>query len=205
MTSDTHTKVCQEASYYYNCHKPGDTPEISEMQCHQFPWITCTIYAAAVATVKLSETRTDRKQLNHIQNKTKTPSWERRLETQIDDPRKDIRQVQQAQNGNISNWFQKHICWIKKKVHVHAKHDPNNAYITKILDTPKQNLSLKSQWLRRYKDANERRQQNRFFITNKKTYYHNLKHEQRPDRQDKLLDKQALTAFWASIWGNSHT
>jgi hypothetical protein len=42
-----------------------------------------------------------------------------------------------------------------------------------------------------------------FFITNEKAYYHNLKSERRPDRQDKLPDKQALTAFWASIWGNA--
>ena len=153
--------------------------------------------------MKLSGARIDRKQLNHIQNKIKTPSWERRLKTQIDDPRKDTGRVQQAQNGNTSNRFQKHIRWIKKKVHVHAKHDPNNAHITEILDTLKQKLSVKSQWLRQYKEANERMHQNRLFITNEKTYYRNLKREQRPDHQDKMLDKQALTAFWASIWGNT--
>jgi len=37
----------------------------------------------------------------------------------------------------------------------------------------------------------------------KKTYYCNLKSEQQPDCQDTLLDKQALTAFWVSIWGNA--
>jgi len=43
--------------------------------------------------------------------------------------------------------------------------------------------------------------QNRLFITNEKN--RNLKCKRRPDRQDKMLDKQALTAFWASIWGNT--
>jgi hypothetical protein len=85
--------------------------------------------------------------------------------------------VQQAQNGNTSNRLQKHLCRIKKKVHVHAKHDPNNAHITEILETLKQKLSIKSQQLRWYKEANERKQQNRLFITNEKTYYHNLKCE----------------------------
>jgi gamma-glutamyl:cysteine ligase YbdK (ATP-grasp superfamily) len=108
--------------------------------------------------------------------------------------------VQQAQNGNTSNRLQKHIRRIKKKVHIHAKHNPNNAHTTEILDTLK--LSAKSQQLRRYKEANERKQQNRLFGTNEKTYYHNLKSERRPDCQDKLPDKQALTAFWACIWGN---
>jgi hypothetical protein len=93
--------------------------------------------------------------------------------------------VQQAQNGNTSNRLQKHICRIKKKVHVHAKHNPNNAHITEILDTLEQKLSIKSKRLKRYKEANERKQQNRLFITNEKAYYCNLKSERRLDRQDK--------------------
>jgi hypothetical protein len=99
--------------------------------------------------------------------------------------------------------LQKHTCRIKKKVHVHAKHDPNNAHITEILDTLKQKLSVKSQRLTHYKQANERKQQNRLFISNKKAYYCNLKSEQQLDRQDKLPDKQALTDFWASVWENT--
>ena len=110
--------------------------------------------------------------------------------------------MQQAQKDNTSNRLQKHLHTITKKVHVHAKHDPNNAHIMEILDILKQNLSAKSQQLRCYKEANERKQQNRLFSTNEETYYHNLISEQRPDCQDTLPDKQALTAFWASIWGN---
>ena len=63
--------------------------------------------------------------------------------------------MQQAQKGDTSNRLQKHIRRIKKKVHVHAKHDPNNADITEILDTLKQKLSAISQRLRRDKEANE--------------------------------------------------
>jgi len=81
--------------------------------------------------------------------------------------------------------------------------NPNNAHITEILDTLKQRLSVKSQWLRQYKEANGRKHQNRLFTTNEKTYYCNLKSERRPDCQDTLLDKQALTAFRASTWGNT--
>jgi hypothetical protein len=43
----------------------------------------------------------------------------------------------------------------------------------KYFDTLKQKLSIKSQHLRRYKEATERKQQNKLFITNEKTYYHN--------------------------------
>jgi hypothetical protein len=102
--------------------------------------------------------------------------------------------VKQAKNVNTSERLQKHKRTIQKKVHVHAKHAPNSAHITEILDTLKQKLSVKSQRLRRYKEANGRKQQNRLFTTNKKTYYPNLKGERR---------RQALTAFWASTWGNA--
>jgi iron-sulfur cluster repair protein YtfE (RIC family) len=84
--------------------------------------------------------------------------------------RKDIGRVQKAQNGKNSNRLQNHIRRTKKKVHVHAKHNPNKAQITEILDTLKQKLSVKSQRLWRYKEAKERKQQNRLFTTNEKTY-----------------------------------
>jgi hypothetical protein len=65
-------------------------PEYLKHNVTNFLELHDTIYAAVVATVRLSGARIDRKQLNHIQNKTKTPPWERRLKTQIDDLKKDI-------------------------------------------------------------------------------------------------------------------
>jgi hypothetical protein len=144
--------------------------------------------------------RIERKHLKHLQDKTQTPPWERGLQKQIDELRKDTGQVQHVQNGNTSNRLQKHIRRIKKKVHGHAKHDPNNAHTTEILDTTKQKLSAKSQRLRWYKVANDGKQQNRPFTTNDRTYYRNLNSERRPDRQEKLPDTLALIVFWASIW-----
>jgi len=105
--------------------------------------------------------------------------------------------------SNSNNRLLKHLRRIKKKVRVHTKHDPNNAHITEILDTLKQKLSARSQRLWRYKEANERKQQNRLFATNEKTYYRNIKSGRRPDCQGTLPDEQALTAFRASIWGNA--
>jgi hypothetical protein len=92
---------------------------------------------------------------------------------------------------------------IWKKIHTHAKYDPSNVHTTETLDTLKQKLSAKLHRLRRYKEANERKQQNRLFITNEKTYCRNLKSERRLDSQDNLPDKQTLTNFWASIWRNA--
>jgi gamma-glutamyl:cysteine ligase YbdK (ATP-grasp superfamily) len=87
-----------------------------------------------------------------------------KLQKQIDDLRKNIGQEQQAQRDNTSNRLQKHLHRIKKKVHVHAKHNPNNAHIRELLDILKRKLSARSQRLRRYKEANERKQQNRLFL-----------------------------------------
>jgi hypothetical protein len=163
-----------------------------------------TIYAAAFATVRMSGGKIERKKPCHLQNNKQTPPWERRLKKQIDDLKKDIGRMQQAQGGNTSNRIQKNILRIRKKVHLHAKYDPSNAHTTEILGTLKQKLSAKSQRLRRYKEANVRKQQNRLFTTNEKTYYRYLKSERQPDCRDKLPDKQVLTNFWASIWGKSN-
>jgi hypothetical protein len=100
-------------------------PEYLKYNVTDFLELHTTIYAAAVATVRISGARRERKQLNHSKNKTQAPPWERRFQKQIDELRKDTGRVQQIQNGNTSNRLQKHIRRIKKKVHVHAKHDPN--------------------------------------------------------------------------------
>jgi hypothetical protein len=111
--------------------------------------------------------------------------------------------MQQAQRGNTSNGIKKKRKQDKEKVHVHAKYGPSNAHTTEKLDTLKQKLSAKSQRLRRYKEANVRKQQNRLFTTNEKTYYRNLKSERQPDCRDKLQDKEVLINFWASFWGSA--
>jgi len=40
-----------------------------------------------------------------------------------------------------------------------------------------------------------------FFTTREKTYWRNLKSEERSDYHDTPPDKQVLTAFWESTWG----
>jgi hypothetical protein len=82
--------------------------------------------------------------------------------------RKDIRRVQQAQNANNINRLQNHIRRIKKKVHVHAKYDPNNVHITEVLDALKKKLAVKSQRLRQSKEANQGKQRNRLSTTTEK-------------------------------------
>jgi hypothetical protein len=76
------------------------------------------------------------------------------------------------------------MCRIWEKTDTYAKYNPSNVRITEMLDTLKQKLSAKSQKLsaksqrlRQYKEANERKQQNRLVTTNEKTDYHNLKRE----------------------------
>jgi phage terminase small subunit len=82
-------------------------PEYFKHNVTNFLELHSTIYAAAVATVRMSGASIDRKKLNHIQNKKQAPPWERRLEEQIVDLGKDIGLVQQAQNGDTSNILQR--------------------------------------------------------------------------------------------------
>ena len=90
-------------------------PDYLKHNVASFHELCNTIYTAAVATVRYSGPRIDRKKLNHIQNESQTPPWERRLKKQIDDLRKYIGRVQQAQQGNTSKKLQKCIHRIQKK------------------------------------------------------------------------------------------
>ena len=72
-------------------------PENLKNNITNFLGLHNTIYAASVATVRMSGARRERKKLNHLQNKTQTPPWERRLKKQIDNFRKDIGRVQSKQ------------------------------------------------------------------------------------------------------------
>jgi hypothetical protein len=116
-----------------------------------------TIYAAAVATVRMSGGKI-KNNLDYLQNRQKKPSWERRLEEQINDFRKDIGRIQQAQRGNTNHRIQKHMRRIWEKTHTHDKYNPSNVNTTETLDTLKQKLSANAQRKRRYKEANERQQ-----------------------------------------------
>jgi len=134
-----------------------------------------TIYTAAVATVRMSGIRIERKKLNHLQNKTQTPPWESRLKKQIDNLRKDTGRVQQAQNGNTSNGLQKHIRRIKKKV----MYTPNTI---QTMLTPWKYLTLSSKsYLQNHNSSCDTKMQMKesnktgFLPPTKKTYYRNLK------------------------------
>jgi len=108
-----------------------------------------------------------------------------------------IREVLQTEswvmNGGDSCWVKKRGSGERRSVTGHNKNNNNN--------NNNNRLSVKSQRLRRYKEATGRKQQNRLFTSNEKTYHPNLRSERRPDYLDTLLDKQDLTAFWASTWG----
>jgi hypothetical protein len=54
-----------------------------------------------------------------------------------------------------------------KKIHTHAKYNPSNAHTIEILDTLKQKLPAKSQRLRQYKEANERKQKTDYLLPTK--------------------------------------
>jgi len=64
-------------------------PEYLKYNVTNFLDLHNTIYAAAVATVRLSGARMDRqierKKLNHTQNKTQTPQWEKGSRNDDDD------------------------------------------------------------------------------------------------------------------------
>jgi hypothetical protein len=60
-------------------------PEYMKNNLTNFLQLHNTVYAAAVATVRVSGGKIERKKPCHLQNNKQAPPWERRLKKQIDD------------------------------------------------------------------------------------------------------------------------
>jgi hypothetical protein len=101
-----------------------------------FPELHNTIYAAAVATMRMSRGKI-KNNSDYSQNKKQIPPWESRLKKQISDLRKDTGRVQQVQRGNTSNRIQKHMRRIGEKY----THMPNTA---QVMSTPRKYLTPSS-------------------------------------------------------------
>ncbi|XP_047539184.1 uncharacterized protein LOC125072598 [Vanessa atalanta] len=150
------------------------------------------------------------KQIENMQRtktkQTNKPPWQQRLEKDIEKLRADCgRLTQYIYNNNRSNKVVKRVEEIFQNCIIHTKHDKNNRKPEEYLDTLKQKLALKVNRLRRYKKAQQRRNDNAIFTTNEKLFYRNLQKPHTPtntvtDRNTDVPTKQDLEVFWSGIW-----
>ena len=155
------------------------------------------IYCAAVATITMNGQKlTNEQSTEHEANRT--PRWERRLQTKVDDLRQKIGRTQQIINGN---WKAKLIKTLPGETQeqlrsLNKKEALNN--IVDYHDTLKQRLAVVAHRLARYRKSKERKQQNIDFQKSQKLFYRSLENPTAqivtPPRKDTLKE------FWSGVW-----
>ncbi|XP_050679442.1 uncharacterized protein LOC126975555 [Leptidea sinapis] len=129
------------------------------------------------------------------------PPWQIRLEKDIEKLRADCGRLTQYINNNRSRKIIKHVKAIFKTGNTHTKHENSNIKPEEFLDTLKQKLALKVHRLKRYKKAQERKNDNTMFSTNEKNFYRNL-HKLKTDtvNNPNVPTQEQLETFWSGIW-----
>lgn len=127
--------------------------------------------------------------------------WQIRLERDVDKLRADIGRLTQYINNNRSDKLVKRVQEIFSRYSKHTKHENDNRKPEEFLDTLKQKLALKSNRLKRYKKAEQRKKDNIQFATNEKTFYRNLG-KQKTDtiQHSDPPTKEQLENYWSGIW-----
>ncbi|CAK1582520.1 unnamed protein product [Parnassius mnemosyne] len=131
------------------------------------------------------------------------PAWQQRLERDIEKLRADCGRLTQYINNNRSNKVVKRVEAIFKNMATHTRHENDNRKPEEFLDTLKQKLALKVHRMRRYKKAQERKNDNAMFATNEKHFYRNLQKPQidvTTDTNTELPTSEQLETFWSSVW-----
>ncbi|KAL0841160.1 hypothetical protein ABMA28_014906 [Loxostege sticticalis] len=156
-------------------------------------FIYCTALTIVTHLQIKIKTRTNRP-------KTNKPAWQMRLETDIEQLRKDIGRLTQFKNGNKAKKLVQKVKAILEKTKTHSKYDDPNKKLDEHLDTLKQKLAIKSHRLNRYKKSQSRKQNNKLFSTNEKQFYRQFKQNTNVDQPPTA---ESLEEFWGNIWSNS--
>lgn len=129
----------------------------------------------------------------------KEPAWLTRLDNKIEDIRRNIGIITAFKNGSQSKRMKNKVSRIKKQIQRHTRHDPPNTELNDVLDTLKQQLSVYSQRVKRYKKSHSRKVDNRNFKVNQKIFYRNIS-KTTQETISTLPNKQQMQDFWGGIW-----
>ncbi|XP_075990912.1 uncharacterized protein LOC142986339 [Anticarsia gemmatalis] len=160
------------------------------------------VYCTAVVVSEELQYKILESSNNTRRNNQLKPSWQIRLEKDIEKLRADCGRLTQYINNNRSHKVVKRVEEIFRSRILHTRHEENNRKPEEFLDTLKQKLALKVHRLRRYKKAQQRKNDNILFNTNEKVFYRNLlkPHTNTQTAPTETPTKTQLEEFWSNIW-----
>lgn len=131
---------------------------------------------------------------------TTTPQWQIRLEKKVANLRSSVNRLHQYQNGNNTKRLEKEIQNIFKKHKIHSKHEETNDTVDEYMDTLKQKLTATAKRLRRYKETDRRKKENKMFKERESIFYRKLNNNENKQETPPTED---IIKYWKKIWSES--
>lgn len=162
------------------------------------------MYSTAMSVVTHLKLKINVDRTNNNNRAKNEPPWKKRLNTDIEQLRKDINRLIQYKNWNTSSKLEKKVKQIIKNTRQHSSYEDFNKTIEDHLDTLKQKLLVKSPRLASYKKKKKNKERitiDYLFKTSDKQFYRKLKGN---DTNIQIHPSQeALKEFWQEIWSYS--
>lgn len=171
---------------------------------HRFENLTdihTAIYATAVTVIELNGQKIlERTSIPPKPTKVK-PSWQRRLESDINTLRTRNNIIREYLNNNNSKKVKIKIEVIIRTAKLNKQDPEFREKLITYQDELRQKLQVKGARLRRYNEASKRKQQNRNFQANQRAFYRNFDTTNRISSEEHV-DQQRFEKYWQDIWSN---
>ena len=176
-------EIIKQANEAAKCIQTKDISETMQL-------IKAVILSVAA---KMGLEYTDRKPSK--QKRKNIPPWKQRMNTTMDNKRKDLSQLTELKNKKLKN--QKQIEKLARKYVLQEDRLDEQIEILK-----QEILALKKK-IERYSSRCEFHRQNKLFETNQKRFYDELENKGKEESTDnKQPDKEKVLKFWSNIWEN---
>lgn len=188
----------------FNKKTKRNTDEVNKVlqqqvdECKNLEELHQLIYAGAATVLESNEQKLRAQQgQSEKRDWRKIKPWETRISTKIENYRREIGVLSQM----ISTTEPSKRLTSKANYIMHKYLDPENINAREVLDLIKQRLAVNANRLRRYRESQKRRDQNKEFSINQKAFYRQLGSQ--ADNSENIqtpLQKSNALNYWKSIW-----
>ncbi|XP_067141525.1 uncharacterized protein [Centruroides vittatus] len=123
------------------------------------------------------------------------PVWKKRIQTKIDNFRKELGQLVEIKRGIDTHRMRKIRKNLYIKYNIQTENDQNN-----IIEIIKQKVKALAGRIKRYDEMNTKKEQNRFFKENEHRLYRSL--GSNATKNIKIPSKENVEEFWTSVLSN---
>ena len=162
---------------------------IKDIQTNNITEINSLIYAGAKLTIEMLNIKISPIKPSKTKSRNSQPPWERRLNTQIEEMRRDLSRLKELADNRMKK---------KKRIEeLYDKYKIQEKGLNHVIEDIKQRIKSKTYKVQRYINRNEGYKQNKLFETNQKRLYNQLRGE---NRDQDIPEAAPTRRLWESIW-----